>query len=217
MRLVALCGLVIGLGSGTPVASAQAQAARYLLSGGGSLVRLQSTAGTAGSLDGFVIGGSGRASAWRLELEAGYAEGRLKPASGTLPSRDLVEGEVMLGVRPVPWLVLRGGPHARGYVQGGVTERWLLWEARARVDAFVAAPTIRGYLEVGGALSGSTLNATGRFGNSRRGEAGVIVRVARAPVWFSLAYGVERTRLASGIGLDALERVSASIGLGAGR
>ena len=45
----------------------------------------------------------------------------------------------------------------------------------------------------------------------------MMVRVSRTPIWFSLAYGVERTRLASGIGLDALERVSASIGLGAGR
>src|SRR6185503_4158585 len=137
------------------VATGEAQAPRHFLGGEAALMRLQSTATSSPALEGLVVGGLGRVSVWRLELEARYGEGRLEAGAGQ-SRRDLVEGEVMLGIRPVPWISLKAGPHARGFLVDGVTERWLLWDARLRVDAFVAAPAIRGYLELGGALSGNT-------------------------------------------------------------
>jgi hypothetical protein len=208
-----LLASIAAAGAGSPLV---AQAPRYLIAGEAALARLQNTASPAGALQGMAIGGMGHASVWRLELDARYGEGKLEQ-SGTGALRDLVEGEVMLGIRVVPWLSLRGGPQLRGFLVGGITERWLLWEARVRVDAFVAPRAIRGYLEVGGAVSGNTRNADGPFGNSRRGEAGMAIRFPRAPIWLSLSYAVERTRLASNTGLDALEHFTASLGIGADR
>lgn len=195
--------------------SAGAQAARYLLTLGGGSVRVQSTTSAVGDqLSGAVFGGGGRFSFGKLEADVHYDEGKLNPRSGTPLPRDLVEGHFMVGVRPVPWLSIKTGPHARGYVAGGITERWLLWEARIAADAFIIYPAVRGYVELGGTLHGSIRNGAGPFGNSRLGEAGMVVKFPRAPVWLRLAYGVERTRFASSVGLDAMETVSFSISVG---
>src|SRR5262249_30865948 len=143
-----------------------------------------------------------------------YDEGRLDAHQGAPLPRDMVEGHFMLGVRPVRWLSLKTGPHARGYVAGGITERWLLWEARATADAYIVYPGIRGYVELGGTLHGSIRNGAGPFGNSRLGEAGMVVKIPRAPIWFRVAYGVERTRFASTNGLDAMETLTFGFGIG---
>jgi hypothetical protein len=200
------------------VASAHAQGAQFLVTGGVGIVRLQSTAGSVGDkLSGVVIAGTGRASLWKFELDARYAEGKLEARSGTPTARDMVEGQIMFGVRPVPWLSIRAGPHARGYLSGGITERLLLWEARARLDAFIVAPAVRGYVELGGTFRGSIRNGAAPFGDSRLGEAGMVLRFPRAPLWLRLSYAVERTRLASSVGLDAMETVSLALGVGSGR
>ena len=219
MRLsTGLARLSAAIALACPVLPLRAQAARYLISGGGSYVRLQSTAPSiTDQLSGVLASARGRMSAWRFEVEVGYAEGTLRPRSGNPAARDLVEGYAVLGIRPVPWISLSGGPHARGYLQGGITERWLLWEGRARVDTFIAGPAIRGYLEIRQTMSGTIINGASPFGSSRGGEAGMTIHFSRTPIWLCLAYGIERSRLASGVGLDAMETLNAAIGLGAGR
>src|SRR2546421_8618136 len=46
--------------------------------------------------------------------------------------RSLIEGALLVGFRPVEWLTLSGGPHARAYAASGQTQRWLFWELRVR-------------------------------------------------------------------------------------
>src|SRR3989441_13156293 len=53
---------------------------------------------------------------------------------------DLVEGTGMLGARPLTWLTLETGPHARAYSLAGSTQRWLFWELRAGAAAAFAGP-----------------------------------------------------------------------------
>ena len=211
-RFVAAWVIVWALGAGAHPAAAQA--ARFYLGGGVGLLRLQGTAVSPGLLQGAIKAAMGRASLWRFELDLGYSEGSLTDGQGTLAPREFVEGNLLLGIRPVRWLALKAGPHSRGFVQNGVTERWLFWEGRIRADGFVAGPAVRGYIEVGSAFSGTTRNAAGAFGNSRGGEAGVIVRLPRIPVWVQLGYGVERSRLAVPTPLDAVERFIFGVGVG---
>jgi hypothetical protein len=211
-RLVA--GAVIVCAFAVSARPASAQAARFYLGGGVGLLRLQGTAASPGLLQGPIKAAMGRASLWRFELDLGYSEGSLKDRQGTLASRDFVEGNALLGIRPVRWLALKGGPHARGFLQNGITERWLFWEGRIRADGFVAGPAVRGYIEISSAFTGTTRNAAGSFGSSRGGEAGVIVRIPRRPVWLQLGYGAERSRLATSTPLDAVERFIVGIGIG---
>jgi len=212
-------GLMLLSGVAAPGSPLRAQGFRVALNGGGTLVRLQRTVGLrTDELTGVAASGEGRLSLWRIELGAEYLEGQLEPRGSSAASpRDLVEGSVVLGVRPVPWLVFKGGPHARGYVQGGVTERWVSWEAGVRADVAMAAPAVRGHLEVWHALSGDVTNAPGPFGGSQGGEVGMTLRFSRAPLWLRLSYGFERARLASAAGLDMVESLTMVIGVGAGR
>jgi hypothetical protein len=209
-RIIVLAFSVVMIGN-----PAHAQAPRYLLNLGVGSIRLESTTSSVGDqLSGIVFGGGGRVSFGKLEADVHYDEGHLDAQSGTPVPRDLVEGHLMVGVRPVSWLSIKTGPHARGYVAGGITERWLLWEARVTADAYIIYPVVRGFLEAGGTLHGSIVNGAGPFGNSRLGEAGMVFKVPRAPLWFRVSYGVERTRFASTNGLDAMETLNFAVGIG---
>lgn len=195
-----------------PAAAAQV---RYSVGGTVSLVRLQSGPAPV-EIRGTAISGSARLSLWRIELETGYLEGKLRPNAGLTGSRDLVEGRLMLGVRPFPWLVMKVGPHARGYIRGGFTEQWIQWEARGRVEGSLATRHIRTHLELWRAMDGSVTNGAGAFGTGHGGEAGLGIRFPTAPVWACLTYTVERSGIASGLSLDTMERLGISVGIGAG-
>src|SRR2546429_2981928 len=82
-------------------------------------------------------------------------EGRLEPRSGstdTVP-RDLVEARLLLGVQPVPWLTLGVGPHVRAFVFDTTTVRWVMWQARARVQGALPSPRLETDVELWYALS----------------------------------------------------------------
>ena len=72
-----------------------------------------SDVGSAGTkLSGVLLGGSGRLTYRALSLDLDYRQGSLQPAGGGI-SQEGVEGALLLGVSPRPWLTIRVGPHAR--------------------------------------------------------------------------------------------------------
>src|SRR5206468_12109485 len=87
------------------------------------------------------LGGGGRVALHGLALAVGLLEGRLQPVSAAGP-RDLIEARVSLAARPVPWLEMSAGPVVRAYVTDSITERWVLWQARARVEAPIVAARV---------------------------------------------------------------------------
>jgi len=153
---------------------------------------------TAGEFSGTAFLGAGSLALGRVSLDVSYLQGKLDPAAtvagGT--SRDLIEGTVMLGLRPTGWLTLAGGPHARAYTLSSGTQRWVFWEVRARAATAFVGSAARGYVELWRALSASA-NVPEQFDHAQGGEAGMILRLARAPLEARLGYRIDTAVLQS--------------------
>jgi len=89
--------------------------------------------------------------------------------------RDLIEGRLVVAARPVPWLEMSVGPFVRAYVTDSVTERWVFWQARARVEAPIVTTSLTSYVELWRALS-SDVNLVAGAGRVQEAEAGVVYR-----------------------------------------
>jgi hypothetical protein len=153
---------------------------------------------TTGEFSGTAFLGAGSLALGRLSLDVSYLQGKLDPAAtvagGT--SRDLIEGTVMLGLHPTDWLTLAGGPHARAYTLASGTQRWVFWEVRARAATAFVGSAARGYVELWRALSASA-NVPEQFDHAQGGEAGMILRLARAPLEARLGYRIDTAVLQS--------------------
>jgi len=165
-----------------------------------------SDVGSAGTkLSGVLLGGSGRLTYRALSLDLDYRQGSLQPAGGGI-SQEGVEGALLLGVSPRPWLTIRVGPHARTYVAPSGTQRWLMWELRGRAEGdLVPGTPLRGYVELWDVAS-ADVNVTETLDSGRGGEGGMLFRV-RPPVWLRLSYGIEHLRLGSGARLETVDRL----------
>ncbi|MBI1722708.1 MAG: hypothetical protein HYR48_02240 [Gemmatimonadetes bacterium] len=184
------------------------------LAGTGTTMRLRS-ATTTGSeaLSGMAFGVEGALLLRPVTISAGYWEGSLKPDSGNPTPRDLVEGWAFLGVRPVSWLLVRGGAHLRGYVTAAGTARRIYWETRARADAPLVGRTAEAYFELWRAWSGGA-GAADRLRSARGGEGGLVVRRPQTPFWARLAYRIDRTTLRNDARVEIVDGVSLTVGIG---
>src|SRR5256884_2493132 len=118
--------------------------------------------------------GQGAVGLGRLQLSVSYLQGTLNRDGAFGASRDLVEGTVMLGARPLTWLTLETGPHARAYTLSAGTQRWLFWELRARAASAFVGSAVPGVGGVGGGIPGGG-EGRGPFGlaQGRAGGGGV--------------------------------------------
>ncbi len=181
-------------------------------SGAGAVVWVRSdTAGGAVRFRGPVLAGEGRLSLRGVTLTAGLLEGRLQPVGAGAP-RDLVEAHVSVAARPLPWLEVSAGPVVRAYVADTVTERWVLWQARARLEAPIVIARVSSYVELWRALS-SSMSLVPAAGRVQGGEAGVVYRPPRGPVSLRLAYRVDDA-VVGAAGSETLEAVSLAVGVG---
>ena len=149
-RLAATCALMLA----TSAATAQRQSS-IALRADAFMMWVHSDTGLArASLRGPGFGGEGRLVVNGLLFGLGLLEGQLKPSSAaaTAPPLDLVQGTVYVGGRLAPWLEMTVGPVVRAYVTDSSTERWVFWQARARVDAPIVVGKLGSYLEVWRAL-----------------------------------------------------------------
>ena len=192
----------LSLAAGT--LTAQTLAPAGVLTVGSTRVRSQS-----GQFSGAVVGGDGTLSFGRLELAVSYLQGKIDSVGASAAGgggHDLVEGSVLLGARPWSWLTIATGPHARSYTLTSGTQRWVFWELRARAAGAFIGSAARGYVELWRALS-ADVNVPESFDHAQGGEAGMIIRFARAPLQARVAYRMDHTVLKSALGGTRLETV----------
>lgn len=205
-----LASMLCALAFASPV---HAQLANHIvLGGGGSSTRLQTIAsGVPATLSGITAFGAGRIGSGLLGLEVTYRQGSLTPDTGAGQKQDVVDGRVLAIVKPLSWLQVAAGPHLRAYIVPGLTERWVLIEARVRAEGSVA-PTVRTHIEIWTALSAKV--NTGSGGAARGGEAGITIRLPRSPVWGRLTYAIDRAAVSGGGRIETLEDIALSVGFG---
>ena len=169
------------------------------------------------SLRGPGFGGEGRIAVNGLLFGLGLLEGQLKPAGGTgggagASQLDLVQGTVFAGGRLLPWLEITAGPVVRAYVTDSTTERWVFWQARARVDAPIVVGKLGSYFEVWRALA-SDVNLPTGAGRIQGGEAGVVYQPPRQRVWLRLSYRMDDALLGGPGGNETMEAITLSGGI----
>lgn len=97
------------------------------------------------------------------------------------------------------------------------TERWVVWQGRARVEAPILTTSVTSYVEVWRALSSRVTfpSAPLSAGRVQGGEAGMVYRPPRGPIWLRVAYRVDNALLGGGPGgSEMVEAVSLSVGVG---
>jgi len=170
-------------------------------------------AGAAGPvrLRGPMFGGEGRVVFNGFSLGLGLSSGTLQTADQAV-KRDLIEGRLVVAARPVPWLEMSVGPFVRAYVTDSVTERWVFWQARARVEAPIVTASLTSYVELWRALS-SDVNLVAGAGRVQGGEAGVVYRPPQRPFWLRLSYRLDDAAVRAR-GSETLEAISLAIMVG---
>jgi hypothetical protein len=215
----ALVGLALAIAA-APGLAAQQRTWQWGVGLSGMGMRVNSTSGpTTQRLSGAVFGFQGQMRFHgRVGLDLGYWQGQLDPASTNAAVRDVAEGYALIGGRPLNWLTLRVGPHAWTYISNAGTQRWFLWEARARAEGAIL-PAVHSYLELSDVLHAS-VNVPQAFSSGFGGEGGLIMRIRDVPgipdtypVHIRLGYGIERVRLASGVRTEIVDHLSLSVSL----
>jgi hypothetical protein len=170
-------------------------------------------AGAAGPvrLRGPMFGGEGRVVFNGFSLGLGLSSGTLQTADQAV-KRDLIEGRLVVAARPAPWLEMSVGPFVRAYVTDSVTERWVFWQARARVEAPIVTASLTSYVELWRALS-SDVNLVAGAGRVQGGEAGVVYRPPQRPFWLRLSYRLDDAAVRAR-GSETLEAISLAIMVG---
>ena len=179
-------------------------------------VRSDTAAGAAGAirLRGPVLGGEGRLIFNGFSVGVGLSSGTLQTADQGTAKRDLIEGHLLVAARPLPWLEMSLGPLVRAYVTDAATERWVVWQARARVDAPIVTSSLTSYLELWRAVS-SQVNLAPGAGRVQGGEAGVTYRPPQRPFSLRLAYRVDDAAVrGAGDRSQMLEAISVSLVVG---
>jgi hypothetical protein len=182
---------------------------------------------------GTILGGEGGLAWEYVSLRAGYSQGTLS-AEGDL-THDYVESYAAIGVRIVAGFELVGGLHGRAFVTTEGTQRWTFWQLRARYEAPIFTPMVRGYAELWRAASGEVQSPTSRTNeqdllgiirlrlgrapienalrSSGGGVAGIIVRPGSGPFAVRLGYAIDETRLSAQNYRSTLEGFTLSVGL----
>jgi hypothetical protein len=219
MTRAALLGIALAAVT-TPTLAAQESTWDWMVGLSGMGMRVNSTSGaTTQRLSGAVFGFQGAMRFHgRFGVDLGYWQGQLDPASTGAATRDVAEGYALLGVRPLGWMTLSVGPHAWTYISNAGTQRWFLWEARARAEGAIL-PAVHSYLELSDVLHAG-VNVPQSFSSGFGGEGGLILRIRDVPgipeahpLHIRLGYGIERVRLAGGVRTEIVDHLSLAISL----
>ena len=203
--------LVFGLAVSAGALAAQGVAPAAALSVATTRVRSEVPTGTS-QFAGAVIGGEGTLALGRVQLDVSYVQGKVDPDGASGRGYDLVEGAVLVRARTVPWLTLGAGVHARSYTLPGGTQRWVFTELRARAAGLFIGSAVRGYVELWRAI-GADVNVPEAFDHAQGGEAGMIVRLSRAPIVARIAYRIDHAVLGGGTRRETVDGVLIGIGV----
>lgn len=186
------------------------------LSGGASIVNIHSQGvGSGGPTRsaGTMLGGLATARFGRVEVEGRYVQGALQPQDGTSPRRDLVQGQLAVGFRPVSWAYARTAARARAYITPAETERWVMWLVGVGVETPLVGTAVRGDVGLWRALAVSANVGATEGRTSRGGEAGVTLQFADRPWWVRLAYGIDRSAVSSAGRRETVEEFTLTLGV----
>jgi hypothetical protein len=163
-------------------------------------------------LSGMLVGLEAGFRLGKFELRGSYAQGSVEEDGGA--SNDLVEGELMLGVRPLDKLLFRFGPRARSFVTPAGTLRWVFWEARVRLETSLnATGSFWSYFEGGYTLFGG-VNSAEAFGGGRGLEGGLGFALGSTPLKVRVGYRIDRGALESDVRAEAVDALQISVGIG---
>ncbi|HKI96495.1 MAG TPA: hypothetical protein VJ992_14495 [Gemmatimonadales bacterium] len=162
------------------------------------------------TLTGALAGGVGEVDLGVLALAGTYLQGRVTGTNNI--AWDVVEGDAVLAVRPAPWVSIGFGPHARSYLTGAGTVRWVLWSARAGVALPLATDAMRATFDLWAALAGS-VDGTTPYGSARGLTGGLSVRIPRTRLWALGTYRAEHLALSGGAGVETYEEIGVGVGL----
>lgn len=201
--------------------SSTAQSASLRLTmGGARIVRPVVGADTSRVLTGTAWGLDGALALGRVTLGIRYGQASVSQGTGvgTGNSLDVVDGEIILWVAPVRWGAIGLGPHARAFVEQGGTERWVLWELRARGTRRLIGDVLGAYLE-GWAVPGASAPVTTSFNHGWGMEGGLRffrdelgLLVGRFPFQVQLRYRVEQ----QSVGDDGARETQGQFGIAVG-
>ncbi|PYO76233.1 MAG: hypothetical protein DMD67_09115, partial [Gemmatimonadetes bacterium] len=197
-----------------PVARAQDRPTMALRGDAAAVWLSQETApGVVNRWRGPALAGEARVNYGPFAIGASLLEGRLDALGGAASRRDLVEGRVLVAARALPWLEVSLGPLVRAYVTDSTTERWVVWQGRARIDAPILTNRLASYIEGWRAFSSQVTLPPLSAGRVQGGEAGMVYRPPRGgSLWLRLAYRVDNALL--GAGSETAEAVTFSVGIG---
>jgi len=205
-------GLVAVLALGVHPLSAQSPRLHFELEADGASIHSMPVIGSVTStLSGSLFGGQTTVGLGAVRLEIGYAQGNLTSTSGPASNENVVEGKALLGVSPIRWFTISGGPVARAYTTPAGTERWLTWRIQGRVEDELVPATVQGYAELW-FIASSNVNVVQQFTSGRGGDVGLRLAPASWPVWLRLGYGIEQIRLGSGSRVDNIDRLTFGLG-----
>lgn len=148
-------------------------------------------------------------------IDARYHQGNLS-ADGAA-RQDFAEGELLVGLRPVPWLVLKAGPQARSFESAGTRERWFFMQGHVRGQTQVFEPVSRTlslhtYVELWLTL-GADVNIPDPFDSGRGFEGGLVLLARDAPVSARVAYRVDRENFGGGTRRETVQELLIVFGL----
>lgn len=166
-----------------------------------------------GAMRGPAVAAEARLYVRGLLVGGGILESRLPPLVGPAAQRDMVQATVFVGARPLPWLELSAGPVVRAYVTDSASERWVLWQARARVEAPIVAGSLASYAELWRTLASDVSLGPGA-GRVQGGEAGVLYQPPETRFWLRLAYRVDDALVGAMARSETVEAVLVSVGVG---
>ena len=208
--LTALCALVVltaGSLAAQSVGGISGTASALLQN-----VRARSEGSSLSQVSGTTVGFAGSVRFRRFELGVRYAEGKLQPADGVSPSRDIVEGALALRFVGTPWLSVEMGPRVRHYATPSGAERWVTWRLGGRVETALVGTSVRGYAMLWRGL-GLDVNVPPGTGSAHGGEVGVTVDLESRPFWFGLAYGIDQAQVNGVAGHETVKTLTLTAGL----
>jgi len=163
-------------------------------------------------LSGTTVGGWAHVRYAFVEIGGHYLQGSIDNGAGG-STQDLVEGSAFVHFRPVRQAFVGFGPRARSFVEGGATERWLTWEARAGIDAWLFSELLRSSLEVSLAFGGS-VSGGNSVGSGAGVEGGIDLHIPRTPLFIGVTYRLDQVAIDGVDRKDTVEQFRFRVGVG---
>jgi len=196
------------IATGTPLAAQSKWNVSFAVGGGSEIARSRIGTGRE-RVSGLVLGGEAVATRGRFVARLRYGQGRV---TNDTAGRDVAEGEALLGYNARPWLTVWFGPHARTFVVPGQSDRrWLLWSGRVTAHGMLFPERVESFVELWQGITGS-LNRPAESATGGGAEAGLVVRLARKPVWGRLAYRIEQGRVSGVSRRETVEAITLTVG-----